>query len=131
MNDRITKKERGLIKGCLRRVFSRSELRQRVLAKSIMVGYSNPERKRVTKWSKCATCERLDATYKMEVDHINPVVPIAIPFESMNIDDVIDRIWCQEHLLQVLCETCHDTKTKEENAERRRFKKERVKNEKS
>lgn len=51
------------------------------------------------------------------VDHINPVVPTS-GFDSW--DNVIDRLFCDECGLQLLCRECHDEKCKEETNERKR-----------
>jgi 5-methylcytosine-specific restriction endonuclease McrA len=64
-------------------------------------------------------------TYLLDIDHVQPIIPISTSFEDMSLDEVVDRTWCPEKELQALCESCHDQKTKVENAERRRIKKER------
>lgn len=125
MKNPKTPKERNLIKGAIRRVFSRSELRRKILDDSVIKDYSDPSRKRVTRWSRCASCKKMEPTYKLEIDHKNPVIPIGESLEDQSWDQVVDRVWCDERQLQALCETCHDAKTKTENAERRRLKKER------
>lgn len=130
MRNPKTPKERNLIKGAIRRVFSRSELRRRALDASVVKDYSDPSRKRVTRWSRCAQCKTMVPTYKLEVDHIDPVIPIGETLEDQSWDQVVDRVWCDERLLQALCEDCHSTKTSAENAERRRLKKEKRKDEK-
>lgn len=121
-NPRVTVKEKGLIKGALRRVFSRSELRKAVLDSSIVM-YSDPERKRVKKWSRCNVCKLLHPTYQMEVDHLVPVVGFNEISIELTADTLIDRIWCEQNNLQVLCDPCHNLKTKTENKLRREFKK--------
>lgn len=122
-NHRITKKERGLIKGGIRRAFSRSELRKQALEKALVKEYQDPNRKRVTRWGKCADCGKIEAAYKLSIDHKEPAVPVDSSFEDMSLDDLVDRMWCNEDLLQALCDDCHDKKTKAENKERRLNKK--------
>lgn len=46
------------------------------------------------------------------VDHIEPVIEPIKGFTTW--DEVIDRMFCEEEGLQVLCKSCHDKKTKEE-----------------
>jgi 5-methylcytosine-specific restriction endonuclease McrA len=121
-NPRITPKERGLIKGAVRRVFSRSELRRKVLEKSRIEHY-DPTRPRVKKWSSCESCGEAIATYEAQVDHKVPLVPIISSLEEMTWDEVVNGCWCYEDLLQVLCQQCHGEKTKEENKARREHKK--------
>lgn len=118
-------KERGLLKGAIRRVFSRSELRRKVLAYSIIEGYHDIKRPRVTRWSKCEKCGGWEATYLMQVDHVLPVIPVNRSLEEMTWDELIDNQWCDETNLSVLCKPCHQVKTKLENKERRRIKREK------
>lgn len=123
-NTRITKKERGLLKGAFRRVFSRSELRLKVL-NTARIEHKDSKRPRVTKWIRCALCKLPTAAYTAAVDHILPLVPVDTAFEDMSMDTVIDRLWCEENNLQVLCETCHDIKTKQESQQRKAARKAR------
>lgn len=127
-NPRITKKERGLLKGCIRRTFSRSELREKAVAAS-RVDHYDPLRKRVKKWSRCMECQTLTPTYMLEVDHVDPIIPTTSSFEDMSFDEVVDRTWCPENRLKAICPECHEIKTKKENEERKRFKKEKKANE--
>jgi hypothetical protein len=46
------------------------------------------------------------------VDHIDPVIDPTKGFISW--DDVINRLFCEEEGLQVLCYECHKAKTNEE-----------------
>lgn len=52
-----------------------------------------------------------------------PLVPLDKALEEMTWDEVVDRTWCDEANLQVLCKPCHKIKSKEENKERRAIKK--------
>lgn len=118
-------KERNLIKGAIRRVFSRSDLRKEVINNSRIEWY-DPARPRVTKWSRCSDCQQATATYQMEVDHIVPLVPLGKKLEEMSWDEVVNRIWCDIVNLQPVCKPCHKAKSKVENAERRRLAKGRT-----
>lgn len=121
-NEQMTVKERNLVKGAIRRVFSRSELRRRVLEACKIPNYCDSSRPRVSKWGKCAYCAEPTPLYLMEVDHIDPVVPLDKTLEDLSWDTVIDRIWCKENGLQVLCPACHTDKTKAERLERKKGK---------
>ena len=120
-----SKKERNLIKGALRRVFSRSELRRRALDAAVIKDYHDPNRKRVTRWGKCAVCGKMEPAYLLEIDHKDPIIPVGETLEEQTWDKIIDNVWCDERNLQALCGNCHDIKTKAENSERRRLKKEK------
>lgn len=123
-NSRITKKEQNLIKGAVRRVFSRSDLRRKIVELSI-VQHSDADRSRVKTWCKCPKCNQFIPKSYMEVDHITPIVGIHETLDDLTWDTVIDRIWCEEHNLEAICKECHNEKTKLENKERRRYKKEK------
>lgn len=123
MNNRISAKERGLLKGALRRVFSRSDLRKRIL-EACRIEHKDEDRPRVKKWGRCAICLLPTALYQIQVDHIVPIVPTDSSLEDMTWDIVVNRIWCEESNLQPCCLSCHKVKSKEENALRRKNKKE-------
>jgi len=119
-------KERGLIKGAIRRVFSRSELRRQALDAS-RVQHTDSTRPRVTKWSKCPNCNEFTPTYLMEVDHVIPLVGITEKLEDLTWDQVVERLWCDVTNLMALCKRCHKIKSQEENKLRRLNNKKRVK----
>lgn len=119
----ITKKERGLIKGGIRRVFSRSELRKSVIDGSRR-NYTDGTRPRVKKWSECPNCDKFIPTYLMEVDHIMPIVPLDRSLEDMSWDEIVNRIWCDPGNLKAVCKDCHKVKTKAETKERALYRKE-------
>lgn len=123
-NPRITAKERGLIKGALRRVFSRSDLRKQIISASI-IDYRDEARPRVKKWSKCASCGESHPTYLMDVDHINPVVPINSSLEEMSADDLVNNLWCEENNLRVIDKQCHNKITSVQTKLRAKLKKEK------
>lgn len=130
INERLTARDRGLIKGAIRRVFSRSELRRSVL-EATKVAYVDVSRPRVKKWSVCPLCEQFTPTYKMQVDHIDPIIPLHSTLEEMTWDEVINRMWCDRINLRATCVLCHTIKTTIERKERLRIKKEKQKDGKS
>lgn len=121
-NNRITAKERGLLKGAVRRVFSRSELRLAVL-RAFAVEHADPKRPRVKKWVWCNSCGEVFPRYLASVDHVSPIVPVDSALENMSWDDLINAVWCVRVNLQVLCPQDHSQKTKAENKLRREYKK--------
>jgi hypothetical protein len=78
---------------------------------------------RKAKHYKCAGCEQEFVAKGVQVDHIEPIVPVT-GFDSW--DNTIDRLFCEEGGFQVLCKDCHAVKTKAENAERRANKKQEL-----
>jgi hypothetical protein len=136
--------ERGRIKGAIRRTFrlspqmkevlnrARVELPPKVL-KDGSVGKKNQIR------YTCAICKGLHPQKYVQVDHIEPVVPLWIPEAEMTYDEIVRGVFCAIEKLQVVCSTpmkvngglasCHKLKTDEENFIRDRLKE--VKNLKS
>lgn len=116
-----TPKDRNDIKGAIRRVFSRSELRNSIIDAAI-VEHSDPARPKVKKWCLCNVCKKPEAKSYMEVDHILPVIPVDSSFEALGADATIDRIWCEKNNLQAICPACHLLKTNEEKAAKKAYK---------
>jgi len=54
-------------------------------------------------------------TKNVLVDHIEPIVPVT---GWVSWDSCIERMFCEEDNLQLLCKACHDSKSKEETGER-------------
>lgn len=125
-NSRLTPKDRNAIKGAIRRAFARSELHRRVKAASEVV-HTDSSRPRVKTWSKCTKCKTIDAKSYMVVDHIQPVIEVHTTLEDISWDELVNRIWCEENNLQILCIPCHNLKSKDEMKQRRLYKKERKK----
>lgn len=55
-------------------------------------------------------------------DHIDPVIPIDRTQQSMTLDELSDRIFCEIDNIQILCKDCHDIKSKLENLDRKEKK---------
>lgn len=127
MNSRVTHKERGLIKGALRRVFSRSDLRRQALAASL-IQHIDPKRPRVTKWSLCPICKVKTPAYLMEIDHKSPVIRITEASADLDANTLVDRIWCEPDNLMAICKSCHKVKSKLESRERTKHKREKKAN---
>jgi len=123
LNPKLTAKERGLIKGALRRIFARSDLHRKLISNSIIPGYSDISRPRVKKWSYCSDCRIPQPTYLIQLDHIIPIIGITETLDQLSIDELVDRLWCDEKNLKPICKACHSIKSKAENKLRREYKK--------
>lgn len=115
----MTPKERNLLKGAIRRVFSRSDIRRYIINKTLLPNHTDTTRPRVKNWCKCELCHLPTPKSYMQVDHIQPVIPIGVNLENITWDELVDRIWCDTKNLQGLCEACHDIKTERERKERK------------
>lgn len=125
-NPRITAKDRNALKGAIRRAFSRSELHKSILSAAV-IEHFDPERPRVKTWCRCQVCKKPEARSYMQVDHMEPVIPIDKHFEDMSLDEAVDRLWCDQANLQAICESCHDLKTAQEREARKPYRKSRKK----
>ena len=124
------KKLKNTIVGAIRRVWHRAPQRIAVLQE---------QRREIQEYKKdgspklrksifyvCEYCNMLCKSQKSpnypraHVDHINPVIPI--DGTSLTWDQFISNIFCDPDNLQVLCTDCHNTKTQEENNNRRKHK---------
>jgi len=70
---------------------------------------------------RCAACDALVKRAEVQVDHITPVAPV--DGSPLNKDTLIDRVWTDK--IQVLDKKCHNKKSSQENAERRKNKKDK------
>lgn len=113
LNPRITPQEFGLIKGALRRIFSRSLLRESIMQR-VRVEHYSAKRPRVKKWGYCEKCGEVTPEWQLEVDHISPVVPLHLSLKDLTLLELVDRIWCPEDNFQILCLRCHELKTTDE-----------------
>jgi len=66
---------------------------------------------------RCAGCQEAFGPKDINLDHINAVEDIKTGF--MGWDKFIDRLFVKTDGFQVLCLTCHDSKTLVENEQRR------------
>jgi len=74
--------------------------------------YKGPNKRQKFEY-QCAICEKWFQEKKINVDHI-------IPAGSLNcaadLPGFVERLFCEKDNLQVLCEKCHDEKTKTEKS---------------
>jgi hypothetical protein len=67
----------------------------------------------------CAMCGGCYPGNKIAVDHIEPVIRIGENIHDLSYDTIVARIFCQVDNLQVLCECCHEIKSKTERGLRK------------
>lgn len=124
--------KKPLIKGAIRRVFRQSPQMKEVLDSARVElppkikKDGEPGKKNQVRYA-CAICSGLFPKKFVQVDHIEPVVPLWLNEASMSIDELANRIICRKDNLQVVCSTpkkylekgarlsCHSLKTNEEN----------------
>lgn len=75
----------------------------------------NSKTNRLAEHYKCALCQDQFPLKDIEVDHVEPVIPIS-GWKSW--DDTIRRVFCRPSGWQVLCKQCHIKKSAEENLQR-------------
>ena len=122
--------ERGRIKGAIRRSFRLSPQMKEVLKKArvelppALKKDGEPGKKNQVRYT-CAICSGLFSQKNVQVDHIEPVVPLWQKESTMSYDNIVRGVFCSLDNLQVICSTplkrndgnssCHRLKTNEEN----------------
>lgn len=106
----------SFIKSALRSASSRWPPKYESLKKAFVDKRINKKTGRLSKHFKCAMCKGIFPTSAVQVDHIDPVIPLT-GFSSW--DDVIERIFCEKEGFQVLCLSCHKIKTQQERTIRK------------
>jgi 5-methylcytosine-specific restriction endonuclease McrA len=107
-------RHKSFIIGALRQGFRRYPAKYLALKDAFHGVRVNKSTGRKGQHFKCATCKKLFPRTGVQVDHRVPVVG-----ESGFVDwnTYIDRMFCKQSNLQVLCKKCHKEKT---NRERRK-----------
>jgi 5-methylcytosine-specific restriction endonuclease McrA len=120
----LSKKEINDIRGALRQCFHRSNYyKVFVNSKAFKVARYNKDGSRHKvdlKKYECASCARSFLKKDIQIDHIDPIGS----FKSLDdISRFINRLYCSYDNLQVLCKSCHKTKTAQERKISRAFDK--------
>lgn len=79
----------------------------------------NPKTGKLAMHHKCAMCGVDFPAKEVIVDHIEPISPTD---HHATWDEIIERALVEKDGFQVLCKPCHQPKSNEENAKRRKFK---------
>lgn len=130
MTKKKTKKSKynqtSAIVSSLKRTFSRSPVVQEVLKEHRQ---EHPQYNKDGSLAKkpavrypCVECKDIHMGKNIQVDHIEPVIPLNIPAKHISLDIIIDRLFCDKNNLQILCKDCHKVKSKEENKIRDEWK---------
>jgi hypothetical protein len=67
---------------------------------------------------QCADCREVFARWDVQVDHIQPVIPVT-GFDG-DWNAYINRLFCDASGLRVLCVPCHSLYTVSQNSQRKR-----------
>lgn len=107
------------IMSAIKRCFSKSPLH-----KEVMLNAKCPRKKgpRGGAQYRCKDCRKPFGPKKVQVDHIDPVVPIGTMSKNMSWDQLVSRIFCDVDNLQVLCKDCHTKKSQKESKLRKEAK---------
>jgi len=113
--DKKTWKPHNAIMSCMRRTFSRSPIVRNVLNKATHPTLRGPRGGRVF---ICSICGKPYGASGVEVDHIVPVIPLEKTIYEMDWSEVMERMFCDESKLRVLCKACHKSVTAEQRRQR-------------
>jgi hypothetical protein len=122
--------ERNRVKGALRQSFRMSPQMWETLQRArhelppALKKDGTPGKRPQVRY-KCAICGGMFMQKYVQVDHIDPVVPLYKVEADMTYDEMAERIFCGKDNLQVVCSTplkknggkpsCHKIKSDEEN----------------
>ena len=70
--------------------------------------YKGPNKRQKFEY-KCASCQNWFAEKNINVDHISPAGSLNC---AQDLPGFVERLFCEQDNLQVLCTACHDVKTK-------------------
>lgn len=79
---------------------------------------------------ECNGCKESFKRTEVNVDHIEPVIPLeGLPGteEHPDFNIYIERLFCSKSNLQILCKTCHKKKSNEEKKQRDKIRKQKAK----
>jgi 5-methylcytosine-specific restriction endonuclease McrA len=107
------------IMSAIKRTFSRSPTHREALNNAKCPRKKGP---RGGARYRCIQCKKDFGIRQVNVDHVNPIVPIGTLSKDMSWDYLVQNIFCDVENLQVLCEKCHKAKSAIENKERKRVK---------
>lgn len=66
----------------------------------------------------CALCKKLHPASRIEVDHIDEVIPVDRVAKEMSWDEIAERLFCDKSRLRCLCKSCHEKVTNEQKRQR-------------
>lgn len=64
---------------------------------------------------------------RMDVDHIDPVIPVEDSGKAKDWNKIIQRLFCEEDNVQSICWLCHKSKSLTERGDRAKARKENKK----
>ena len=110
--------KKSFISSVLRKGFSRWPPKYLALKKALVGKKLNKATGRMAYHYQCAKCKKHFPTTEVQVDHTAPVVCTEEGFKGWDV--YVERLFCEEDNLQVLCVSCHKKKSLVENKERRK-----------
>lgn len=102
----------SFVKSVLRSASRRWEPKYACLNDAFVAKQINKKSGRIAKHYSCNSCKEAFPSADVQVDHISPIIDPQTGFTTW--DEVINNLFCERDNLQVLCTSCHNTKTAEE-----------------
>lgn len=108
---------KGFITSTLRKGFTKWPPKWEALKNAYVGKMKNELTGRQATFYQCAICKTNHISTDVQVDHVEPVVPVDNGFTTW--DNYITNLFCDVTNLQVVCKKCHKIKSKEENTLRK------------
>lgn len=77
--------------------------------------YKGPNKRQKFEY-QCNTCKEWFAEKHINVDHIHPAGSLNC---AADLPGFVERLFCEQDNLQILCSDCHDIKTKKEKEDKK------------
>lgn len=71
----------------------------------------------------CANCRENFLRNEIDIDHIEPCIPLDRSASSMSLKEIYNRTFTSVNNLQILCKPCHKIKNSQESKIRAEFRK--------
>ncbi len=104
----------------IKRNFSRSKRAKALKDKHILKGVKGVKGGKMV---MCESCGSHIPYYKSQLDHIDPITPVMISQKVMSFIMLLERVFCDDNNLQVICPECHKKKNNRERGQRVKWRK--------
>lgn len=111
----MDKKTKTGILGALRNEHRKYSVKKEAMRLAIHPTEKGPRGGNLYICNHCGLCFK---GKEIQMDHIDPVIPLNKSYDEMDWNEIMSRLFCELENYQCLCRDCHLIKCAEENEER-------------